>query len=67
MKTLGTVMSARMDGETFDPEDISIRYYISTAELTEEELATAARSHWAIEGNLHWKLDGVPQAHRLAA
>ena len=57
MKTLGIVMSARMDGETFDPEDISIRYYISSAELTAEELATAARSHWAIEGKLHWKLD----------
>ncbi len=57
VKTLGIAVSARMDEETFDPEDISIRYYISSAELTTEELATAARSHWAIEGKLHWKLD----------
>ena len=57
MKTLGIVMSARIDGETFDTKDISIRYYISSAELTAEELAIAVRSHWAIEGKLHWKLD----------
>ena len=57
MKTPGVVMSARMDGEIFNPDDIIIRYYISSAELTAEELATAARNHWVIEGKLHWKPD----------
>ena len=57
MKTLGVVLSSRMDGELFDSDNISIRYYISSAELTAEELASAVRSHWAIENKLHWKLD----------
>ena len=57
MKTLGVVMSARMDEETFDLDKISIRYYISSAVLTAADLANAARSHWAIENKLHWKLD----------
>ena len=46
-------MPARIDGEIFNSDDISIRYYFSSAELTAEELVTAARSHWVIEGKLH--------------
>ncbi|WP_299735803.1 ISAs1 family transposase [uncultured Endozoicomonas sp.] len=57
MKTVGIVLSARMEGEIFNPDDISIRYYISSAELTAEDLAKAARGHWGIENKLHWKLD----------
>ena len=57
MKTLGVVMSARMGGKIFNSDDIIIRYYISSTELTAEELATAARSHWVIEGKLHWQPD----------
>lgn len=57
MKTLGIVISARMEDGVFNSDDISIRYYISSAELTAERLATAARSHWAIENKLHWKMD----------
>jgi len=30
---------------------------ISTAKLSAEELAHAAREHWSIEVKLHWKLD----------
>ncbi len=58
MKTLGIALSARMvDGEVFDADDISIRYYISSAELTAKEFAHGAREHWIIENKLHWKLD----------
>ncbi len=57
MKTPGIVMSARMDGEIFSSDEIIISYYISSAELTAEELATAARRHWVIEEKLHWKPD----------
>ena len=57
MKTLGVVVSARMEGGTFNSDDISIRYYISSAELTAEKLAKATREHWFIENKLHWKID----------
>ena len=67
MKTLGIAVSARMEGNSFNADDISIRYYISSAELTAEKLAKTTREHWFIENKLHWKMDGVPQAHRLAA
>jgi predicted transposase YbfD/YdcC len=34
-----------------------IRYYLSSSELPPAQLATAIRSHWAIENRLHWVLD----------
>ncbi len=57
MKSLGVVVSARMEGDEFNSDDISIRYYISSAELTAEKLAQATREHWFIENKLHWKMD----------
>src|SRR3954451_16180741 len=33
------------------------RYYLSSSELPPAQLATAIRSHWAIENGLHWVLD----------
>ena len=33
------------------------RYYISSAKLDPEALASAVRRHWAIENDLHWRLD----------
>jgi len=33
------------------------RYYISSRELTAEQLAVAVRGHWAVENRLHWVLD----------
>ena len=33
------------------------RYYISSRDLSAEDLAAAAKSHWAIENRLHWVLD----------
>ena len=57
VKTLGAILSARLDGGLLDSNSTSIRYYISSAKLTPEQLANAARSHWAIENKLHWKMD----------
>ena len=37
--------------------ELTYRYHISSAPLTEQQLASAVRSHWAIENNLHWVLD----------
>jgi predicted transposase YbfD/YdcC len=34
-----------------------IRYYLSSSKLPPAQLATAIRSHWAIENGLHWVLD----------
>ncbi|XLW41753.1 ISAs1 family transposase [Pseudaeromonas sp. ZJS20] len=34
-----------------------LRYYISSADLTEERFANTVRSHWGIENQLHWVLD----------
>lgn len=40
--------------------NVEYRYYISSIEHTQTEtLATAIRSHWMIENNLHWVLDVV--------
>jgi len=33
------------------------RFYISSRELTSEEMASAVRAHWAIENQLHSMLD----------
>ena len=33
------------------------RYYLSSARLTPEAFAAAARAHWSIENALHWVLD----------
>jgi predicted transposase YbfD/YdcC len=33
------------------------RDYISSRELTAEQLALAVRGHWAVENRLHWVLD----------
>ncbi len=36
---------------------LQYRYYISSAELTEETFSKAVRQHWAVENSLHWVLD----------
>jgi predicted transposase YbfD/YdcC len=54
-RTLGRVISLRSEGgKSARPE---IRYYISSQLLTPEALADAVRNHWAIENDLHWRLD----------
>ncbi|WP_079253982.1 ISAs1 family transposase [Endozoicomonas arenosclerae] len=58
MKTLGIALSSReIEGEVLDLNDVCIRYYISSAELTAEQLGKASREHWYKENKLHWKLD----------
>ena len=58
MSTLGIAVSFRTVGdEPATPDDLSIRYYISSAKLSAEQFAKATREHWHIENKLHWKLD----------
>jgi predicted transposase YbfD/YdcC len=54
--TLGYVVSLRKIGNEPSTKPF-IRYYISSAKLSVEELAHAAREHWSIEVKLHCKLD----------
>ncbi len=53
--TLGRILSLRAEGDK--TPQIEARYYISSAVLTAEQLASAVRQHWAIENDLHWRLD----------
>lgn len=55
LTTLGMSLSFRMvKGKELE---MNYRYHISSASLTEQQLAKAVRGHWAIENNLHWVLD----------
>jgi len=55
-KTVGVIVSYRKEKGKISNE-LSYRYYISSAHLTAEELARSARQHWQIENGLHWRLD----------
>ena len=58
MKTLGGALAIReVEGRELALEDITVRYHLSSAELSAKRLAHAIRSHWYIENKLHWKLD----------
>ena len=55
-KTIGRIDSVRWVGDR--ESALEQRYYISSRELSAEDLAIAVRSHWAIENRLRWVLDG---------
>ena len=41
--------------------------YIMSKQLSAAEVLDIARKYWEVENKHHWRLDGVPQAHRIAA
>lgn len=54
LKTIGVVEAiVERDGKTTR----STRYYLSSAHLSADAFARAARAHWGIENRLHWVLD----------
>ena len=53
--TIGLVDTLRKVGEK--ESELERRYYISSRELSAEQLAAAVRSLWGIENRLHWVLD----------
>jgi len=56
LATIGMIESeVERDGRT----SISRRYYLSSAILSAEPFAAAARAHWGVENRLHWVLDVV--------
>jgi predicted transposase YbfD/YdcC len=54
-QTIAMVASLRQAADK--ASDLEQRYYISSRDLTPEEMAKAIRDHWAIENKLHWMLD----------
>jgi predicted transposase YbfD/YdcC len=54
-KTIGRIDSIRTVGEK--ESGLERRYYISSRDLSADQLAAAARAHWGIENRLHWVLD----------
>ncbi len=38
---------------------MTVRYYISSDDLTAEKFATAIQNQWHVENKLHWRLDVV--------
>lgn len=54
LKTIAMVTNFRK--EKGKPVGLEYRYYISSKEMTAEQVARAVREHWAIE-SMHWVLD----------
>lgn len=54
-QSLGWALSIR--SEAGKPGQIEARYDIGSARLAPNALALAVRQHWAIENDLHWRLD----------
>lgn len=54
-RSLARVLSLRI--ENGQARRIEQRYYISSAELDADTFAAAVRRHWAVENDLHWRLD----------
>jgi predicted transposase YbfD/YdcC len=54
-RTIGLVDSLRQVGN--NEFSFERRYYISSRDLTAEQLAVSVRSDWGVENRLHWVLD----------
>ena len=54
LKAIGIAINNTMQNGT---ETSEVRYYILSKKLSARRFATAVRSHWSIENNLHWQLD----------
>lgn len=56
LKSMGIMVNIRQNSEHATEENMSVRFYISSKELSAQELHDATRSHWQIE-SMHWVLD----------
>jgi predicted transposase YbfD/YdcC len=57
MPGLATIGMIEAEVERDGRRSVERRYYVSSAALSAERLAAAARAHWRIENSLHWVLD----------
>ena len=52
-----TIAAIQLDSCKKDKGNTLIRYFISSRQLTAEEVLQAVRKHWLVENQLHWVLD----------
>ena len=52
-----TVAAIQLDSQKKDKGETLLRYFISSRQLTAEEILKATRSHWRVENQLHWVMD----------
>ena len=58
LKKVGMAVCFRSEIIKDDKEpEMSVRYYISSSNISAEKFASAIRGHWSIENRLHWRLD----------
>ena len=55
LRSLG--MAFRVCQQAGKPEEIRVRYYISSMSPNAQKMAAAIRGHWGIENSCHWVLD----------
>lgn len=55
LNSLVRVTTSRQKGS--QPVSVQTRYFFTSLKTDVSEVATAIRSHWSIENNLHWVLD----------
>lgn len=56
LKKMGIVASFRVDKDIATEKNFSVRYYISSKNLSAKTLLNSTRSHWGVEV-MHWSLD----------
>lgn len=53
---MGILVNIRQNKEHATEADISLRFYISSKDLSAKELHDSTRAHWLVE-SMHWQLD----------
>jgi len=56
-KDLAAIGIAINNTERSKGDELAVRYFILSRQLTGEAFAGAVRGHWGIENSLHWQLD----------
>jgi len=56
LKTMGIMVNIRQENEHATEVDVSLRFYISSKDLSAKELLDSTRAHWLVE-SMHWQLD----------
>jgi len=56
---LSSIVMVESTRETGTKIETETRFYIASLQNTADQIATAVRTHWAIENSLHWVMDMV--------
>jgi len=56
---LSSIVMVESTRETGPKIETETRFYIASLQDTADQIATAVRTHWAIENSLHWVMDMV--------